>query len=160
MDGVQRELGVWCRMKVEATVAADILCDEEGFKPYVYKDHLGFQTIGHGILVDKRKGGGITEEESKYLLSNRVYTCAYALEKKFGKLWHNLTLPRQVVLVCMAYQLGVDGTMEFKKMILALERGDYVKAAEEMLDSKWAKIDTPARAGRMAEIMRSGRLFS
>ena len=30
---------------------------EEGKKSFAYKDHLGFDTIGIGFLVDERKGG-------------------------------------------------------------------------------------------------------
>jgi lysozyme len=56
------------------TDIVSILEKEEGFVPHVYKDHLGYWTIGHGILVDERKGGGITIEESRYLLNNRPDT--------------------------------------------------------------------------------------
>ena len=42
------------------------------------------------------------------------------------------------------------------RVLTALERGDYEAAAREMLDSKWGKRDTPARAGRLAERMRRG----
>ena len=37
----------------------------------------------------------------------------------------------------MAYNLGVDGLLKFKKMWKALEKQDYQTAAEEMKDSKW-----------------------
>jgi len=37
---------------------------EEGVEPCVYKDHLGFDTIGIGRLVDKRKpGAGLRPSE-------------------------------------------------------------------------------------------------
>ena len=42
------------------------LIEEEGFKPYAYTDSLGYLTIGHGILIEKGKGG-ITEGESRFL---------------------------------------------------------------------------------------------
>ncbi len=56
----------------------------------------------------------------------------------------------------MAFQLGVNGVANFKKMIAALIARDYAAAAREMLDSNWAKVQTPARAQRMAEMMRTG----
>jgi lysozyme len=45
--------------------------------------------------------------------------------------------------------------MEFKKMLAALDRGDFETAAEEMLDSKW-KDDVHGRAIRLSNEMRSG----
>ncbi|WP_414717526.1 hypothetical protein [Steroidobacter sp.] len=54
----------------------------------------------------------------------------------------------------MAYQLGTNGVTNFKRMCAALRIRDYSAAAIEMLDSTWAK-QTPARAKRMAEIMRT-----
>ena len=35
---------------------------------------------------------------------------------------------------------------------------DWDKAADEMLDSKWAKNDSPARAKRTAQMMRTGSI--
>jgi hypothetical protein len=45
---------------------------DEGEVLHAYSDHLGFTTIGVGRLIDKRRGGGITKEESKYLLENDI----------------------------------------------------------------------------------------
>jgi len=42
-------------------------------------------------------------------------------------------------------------------MLYALYAGDYEDAAKHMLDSKWA-VQTPARAQRSAEIMRTGKI--
>ena len=56
----------------------------------------------------------------------------------------------------MAYQLGVEGVMKFKKMIAALQNGDYDRAADEMADSLWAK-QTPSRAQRLMTLMRIGQ---
>ena len=56
----------------------------------------------------------------------------------------------------MGYQLGIAELMGFKRMLAAMERGDYEAAAREMLDSKWARQDSPGRARRLAERMRRG----
>jgi lysozyme len=64
---------------------------------------------------------------------------------------------RQDVLVEMAYQLGVRGCRSFKRMWAAVERQDWWAAASEMLDSKWAREDSPRRAVELATRMRSGK---
>lgn len=45
---------------------------DEGEVLSAYQDHLGYWTIGVGRLIDKRKGGGLTSEESDYLLGNDI----------------------------------------------------------------------------------------
>ena len=57
-----------------------------------------------------------------------------------------------LVVAAMCFQLGRDGTRKFHKMIKAINDRDYVLAAKEMLDSKWAK-ETPRRAHAMASLM-------
>ena len=54
----------------------------------------------------------------------------------------------------MSYQMGVTGVSYFKKMIKAMKQSNWKVAADEMLDSKWAKKDTPNRANRLADIVR------
>ena len=57
----------------------------------------------------------------------------------------------------MSYQMGLNGLLNFKKMISALSAHDYLKASEEALDSGYAKT-TPNRAQRNAEILRTGEI--
>jgi lysozyme len=138
----------------EAAVTARLV-DDEGEVLHEYKDHLGYSTIGIGVLIDERKGGGITQEESRYLFRNRLGARLAQCSNKF-EWWQTIDDVRRGVIVCMAYQLGVNGVANFKKMCAALRIRDYNTAAMEMLDSTWAK-QTPARANRMARIMRSGQ---
>jgi len=134
-------------------VTARILADE-GEVLYCYHDSLGFETIGVGRLIDERRGGGITQEESRYLLRNDIRRKTAQCETRF-EWWHALDDVRQGVIVCMAFQLGTNGVANFKKMIAAIKVRDYVTASIEALDSNWAK-QTPARAQRMARILRTG----
>lgn len=128
---------------------------DEGEVLHAYQDHLDFWTIGVGILIDERKGGGITQEESRYLLRNRINRRMAECEQRFDW-WHSIDHVRQGVLVCMAFQLGTNGVANFKRMCGALRIRDYVTASIEMLDSEWHRKQTPARAQRMARIMRTG----
>ena len=42
------------------------------------------------------------------------------------------------------------------KLLAAIERGDYDTAGKEMMDSKWARSDSPARAQRLRKMMVRG----
>ena len=53
----------------------------EGFVSNAYKDSLGYLTIGYGRLIDKSKGGGISETEAEYLLANDVNGVYEALNR-------------------------------------------------------------------------------
>lgn len=131
-----------------------LLRGDEGEVLHAYQDHLGFWTIGVGILIDKRKGGGITPEESAYLLSNRIMGKSIELDNRLPW-WSKLDDARRGVLLSMAFQMGVDGLLGFKNTLTMVERGDYAGAAIGMLNSLWAK-QTPERSARMAEQMRTG----
>jgi lysozyme len=129
---------------------------DEGVKPQAYQDHLGFWTIGVGRLVDTRKpGSGLRPEEITFLLNNDIDDRINALGRRLP--WFlQLDAARQGVLLNMSFQLGVDGLLGFKNTLRLVERGDYAQAADNMLLSKWA-TQTPERARRMAEQMRSGQ---
>lgn len=132
-----------------------LLRSEEGEVLSEYKDHLGYSTIGVGRLIDKRKGGGITAEESAYLLNNDIQQRIALLEQKLP--WFKtLDDARRGVLLSMAFQMGVNGLLGFKNTLAMIQAGRYSDAATGMLNSLWAK-QTAARAKRHAEQMRTGQ---
>ena len=69
----------------------------------------------------------------------------------------NLDEARQGVLANMTFEMGIDGLLEFKDTLLAVQAGDYQVASEEMLKSKWATKDAPARAQRLSLQMATGK---
>jgi len=127
---------------------------EEGFVPHVYQDGLSFWTIGIGRLIDKRRGGGITHDEALYLLGNDVARITHDLLRRF-RWFDGLDAARQAVLVGMAFQMGIHGLLGFQRTLLLIEARRFEQAAAAMLQSKWAS-QTPERARRMAEQMRTG----
>lgn len=137
------------------TELAKQLRGDEGCKPCVYKDHLGYDTIGVGRLVDSRKtGSGLRPDEITYLLNNDIDDRINALGKRLP--WfQDLDDVRKGVLLNMAFQLGTDGLLAFVNTLDLIRTGKYENAAHAMLQSKWA-TQTPARAKRMADQMRSG----
>lgn len=126
----------------------------EGFRNSVYKDSEGYWTIGHGILVDPRRGGGITKDESEYIVRGRLTALQVSINQNLS--WtRKLSDKRREALLRMSYNLGVKGLKTFKNMLTALEEGDYETAADEALDSKWA-TQVGARAIRIATLIREG----
>ncbi|MBE3087291.1 MAG: hypothetical protein IMZ64_13870 [Bacteroidetes bacterium] len=118
----------------------------EGFRGLVYKDTLGFDTIGYGTKLP------LTEEEGELILQHRLGEKIEELNQRMP-LYRTLPIDKRQIIAEMAYQLGVSGVINFKNMWKALGRGDYNSAAVEMLDSRWAK-QTPTRAKKLAEKMR------
>lgn len=130
------------------------LREDEGEKLSAYKDSEGYLTIGIGVLIDERKGGGITKEESSYLFQNRLDSKKAAIRKALP--WFDqLDVVRQGVLLNMSYQMGVDGLLKFKQTLGFVQRAQWTAASVGMLNSLWAK-QTPERAERLARQMSTG----
>lgn len=136
-----------------ARAVQDVIA-EEGFRPSAYQDHLGFWTIGHGICIDSRKGCGIDQAESLYLIDNRLSKIRLQLDGAIPW-WREMDDARCSALMNMAYQMGVNGVLRFQKMLDHMEGGDFEKAADEALNSKWAD-QTPVRAHRISKLIRKG----
>ena len=130
----------------------DQILRHEGEVLHAYEDSLGVLTIGVGRMIDKRRNGGISHEEAMHLLDNDIARVVSELEGKMPRLYR---YPERVqtALTDMAFQLGIAGLMKFRKMIAALEAGDYRTAADEALNSRWAN-QTPSRANEIARMIR------
>lgn len=127
---------------------------DEGVIPHAYQDHLGYWTIGVGRLIDKRKGGGLRDDEISYLLNNDIDDRVEALTRRLP--WfQDLDDARKGVLLNMSFQMGVDGLLGFKNTLELIRQRKYENAAHAMLQSLWAK-QTPERAERMAKQMLTG----
>ena len=125
----------------------------EGLRLHAYQDHLGYWTIGYGRLIDKARGGGISETEAETLLENDIDRVASRLQAERGFRMAPDSVKR--ALVNMGFQLGTGGLLGFSRMWAALERRDYEQAAEEALDSRWAE-QTPNRAAEVAKWIKQG----
>lgn len=137
-----------------AAVRAQLRVDE-GFVPHAYQDSLGYWTIGIGRLVDKRKGGGISEDEAEMLLDNDL---AKVEGELLGELpWvAGLDSARKQVLANMAFNMGMPTLLTFRATLAAVQRGDYAKAADQMKASKW-RSQVGARADRLIAMMQTGQ---
>lgn len=141
-------------MRPKITNITEQLREDEGERLSAYQDTEGYWTIGIGVLIDSRKGGGITKEESTLLFNNRLNKKVDELAERFPYIV-SLDGPRAGVLVNMSYQLGVEGVLAFKKMLAAIRRNDWEEAARQMKDSKWYR-QTTNRAERLIKQMQTG----
>ena len=129
---------------------------EESCRLTAYLDEYGIPTIGWG-RADPGVHLGITctQAEADAWRDAKIQSLVHSMESGLPW-WNSLSAPRQAVLVEMAYQMGVGGMMAFHAMLSRLSKGDWDGAALAMLDSKWARVDSPARAQREAAQMRTG----
>lgn len=130
----------------------DQLTLHEGRKAFPYKDTVGKLTIGVGRnLTDV----GLSPDEIDYLLVNDIKKVEDGLDKLIPW-WRNLDVIRQRVLIDMAFNMGIQGLMQFKNTLNFIKTGQYAKAADNMLLSLWAK-QVKGRADRLANMMRTGK---
>ena len=113
---------------------------------------VGKITLGIGRNIQEV---GITDDEAMLLLTNDLERVRCELNQALPW-WITLSEARRAVLVSMVFNMGLAGFLKFKTTIGHIEHGEYVQAADAMLDSKWAKQVGP-RATELAEMMRSGK---
>jgi len=124
----------------------------EGVCQYAYRCPAGYWTIGAGRNIDENSGRGLSDDEIDYLLQNDISLSMDELQNTFS--WFG-ELPKQVqgVLVNMHFNMGLYTLRKFRNMLDALERGEYNRAADEMLDSNWAD-QVGNRALELSDIVR------
>lgn len=129
---------------------------DEGSSLTAYWDPIGqCWTIGYGHTgPEVTKGLRISQAEAEQLLEGDLAEAVRDARKYFSG-FDSLVAARKEVLASMAFNLGLPKLMEFKKLLQALEIGDFNKASLEMLNSRWA-AQVKGRAARLAKQMRTG----
>jgi len=122
----------------------------EGFRANAYQDTEGVWTIGYGTNLQELK---ITKALARVWLREKLAEAQEEAERH-GYL-DGLNRARRNVVIEMIYNLGLPRFQTFERFLAALRARNYEKAAEEMLDSKWAR-QVGQRAVRLANIMRTG----
>jgi lysozyme len=148
------------------------LIKHEGLKLQVYKDTLGIDTIGIGRNLEDRGISqeelddldipnmdviyeyGITEADAVYLAQNDVQIVEDELLRAHPCV-DRLDSVRQLILMDMAFNMGVPRLCKFQKMWNAIHEEKYDVAAKEMLDSRWAN-QVKSRAIKLANAMHNG----
>ena len=148
------------------------LIAHEGLRLQVYQDTLGIDTIGIGRNLEDRgitkeelewmdipnmaivHTEGITEADAMYLAENDVHIVEEELVRAHPCV-DKLDSVRQLVLMDMAFNMGVPRLCKFKKMWNAIHEGKFDIAAKEMLDSRWA-VQVKSRSTKLAHAMHHG----
>lgn len=118
---------------------------------FPYKCPADKWTLGYGRNIEDI---GISAEEARELLDHDIAVC---IDDLSTFQWFQALDPiRQRALVNMRFQLGPAGFRGFTQMIAALEKGDYASAARHARTSKWARADSPERAGRVTAMLETG----
>ena len=159
-------------MKYNSENFVNKLIAHEGLRLQVYKDTLGIDTIGIGRNLEDRGitkeeldwmdipnmdavyEYGITEADAMYLAKNDVQIVEEELVRAHPCV-EELDAVRQLVLMDMAFNMGVPRLCKFKKMWAAVHENKFDIAAKEMLDSRWAS-QVKSRSTKLAHAMHHG----
>ena len=161
-------------MKYNKDLLMEKLIAHEGLRLQVYEDSLGIATIGIGRNLEDRgitpeelewmdipnmaivHTMGITEADAMYLAQNDVQIVEEELLRSHPCV-ENLDAVRQLILVDMAFNMGVPRLGKFKKMWAAIHENNFEEAAKEMLDSRWAN-QVNSRSTKLAHAMHTGEI--
>lgn len=159
-------------MKYRKAHLLEELVKHEGLRLQVYQDTLGIDTIGIGRnlkdrgiskeelneldipTIDHVYEYGITEADAMLLAENDVQIVEEELLRAHPCV-EDLDAVRQLVLVDMAFNMGVPRLCKFKKMWNAVHEKKFDIAAKEMLDSRWA-TQVKSRSTKLAHAMHHG----
>jgi len=144
-------------------MAIKILKLDEGWRPKAYYCTEGYPTIGYGFKCGNKGDKLPTEAMSIDNGDRRLLTLCQILDGRMSSLvpikniYSAQSDTRKAVLISMAYQLGISGIYDFKKMWKALGESDYKKAANEALDSLAAR-QAPKRWARNSYMLETGKI--
>jgi lysozyme len=131
---------------------------DEGVKYEIYKDHLGYPTFGIGHLITENDpehgepdGTEISEDRVNEVFESDVSKFVDEAKILFPDL-DDLPEIAQQVIVNMAFNMGRPRLSKFKNFIAGVNDRDWVRAAEEMMDSRWAD-QVGARATRLRNLI-------
>ena len=132
---------------------ANQIREDEGFKEQVYLDTKGYPTIGTGHLLKKgefKKGDRpYSREQLEDIFQKDLKKHSQIVEK----LTPNAPIEAKKILINMAFNLGESKLSKFKETLKAVNKGDYNKAADEMVNSDWY-TQVGNRSKRLVDRMR------
>lgn len=128
------------------------LIRHEGMRLKPYEDVLTEDiTIGVGRNLDSL---GLSEDEVLYLLNNDIERCDKELLHNF-KWYPELCRARQDAMINLCFNLGITRLLKFKKSLAYMAAGEFERAADEFLCSRWAE-QVGNRAIEVTDLIRDG----
>lgn len=137
---------------MERAALRALITRHESYRRTPYRCSAGKLTIGIGRNLDDV---GIDLEEARYLLDRDIHRAE--MDLCTFPWFESLTRVRRDALIDMRFQLGPTRFRGFRKMLAALSAGQFGVAADEALDSKYARFDSPQRAATVAAMLRTGQ---
>jgi len=145
-------------------LALESLKEHEGLRTKPYDDRTGKDvrldppaklTIGYGHNLESK---GLPVEICQQLLRLDLADAEGEAIAVFNSpfAWADMGDERRAVIIEMAFQLGRSGLSRFVKFLDHARAGRFASAALEMLDSKWAREDSPGRAHTLSNRFRDG----
>ena len=131
------------------------LVKHEGLEQSAYKDSLGYYTIGVGHMVDARLGGKLSISICMAILAEDIAEARADLANQ--SFYRYQSDVRKDALVELCFAMGISKLLHFINMIAALNVKDYQRAADELLDSEWAREVGITRASDVAHRIEYGR---
>ena len=135
------------------------LAADEGCKFEIYLDHLGLPTFGIGHLIrehdpehGKPIGTEVSDERVRQVFALDVAVTIEDCQRLFIN-WDDLPDEAQLVCANMAFNLGYPRFSKFVNFRAAIEAQDWLKAADEAVDSRWHD-QVPNRAKRLVQRLR------
>ncbi len=136
----------------------DELIRDEGLRLTPYRDSLGFLTIGVGHLITKgERFTVITREQALDLLKEDIAIAERRLTNIFPQ-WRSLDEVRQRTFLNLVVNLGYK-LADFKRFLHAAKSGDWEKAADQLIQSRWYK-QVKLRGPRIVHAIRTGTEWS
>jgi lysozyme len=126
----------------------DLLERHEGYIAKPYQDSLGNWTFGIGATY-------ITRKQARNLAWDQCVDDFMPDLDRDLPWWRGLSKARQLVLLDMCFNLGINRLLTFRNALAAMQAERWDDAAREMLDSRWAR-QVGNRSEELADIMREG----
>ncbi len=136
--------------QMDLTQVRKRLIEHEGIKLKPYHCTAGKLTIGVGRNLDDR---GISQATATQMLEEDIEIVLDELKRALP-FWEKLKWNYKEALVDLAFNMGVPRLMMFRNMLSAIEADDPDKAAEELLDSRYAS-QVGVRASNIAGLLRA-----
>ena len=95
----------------------------EGLRLKPYHCKAGKLTIGYGRNLEAK---GISIKQAEYLFGNDMKIVAKQVANRI-EFYKKLSYKRKMVLVDMAFNMGIEGLLGFKKMLGAMKCGRVAK---------------------------------
>lgn len=124
----------------------EFIVQHEGVSHVRYRDSRGIPHIGigHRIYPHENFGSRISSAQVDQLFTRDLNTARHAALTHVSSF---TTHPKEIrlLIVGLAFNIGDTGLSHFTRFISALNRHDYLSAARELENSRWAR-QVPGRA--------------